>query len=152
MKTVWITGASRGIGAATARAFAAAGWQVAIGWHRAADKAAALAAELNAARPGSALAVQTDVTDPAGVAAAHAAVRAALGPVDCLVNNAGIAKQQMLCDVTEEDWAAMFSSEKAAIMSVSMTPGATQLTRMLLGPSSLASASVKLMTAPLAAE
>ena len=108
MKTVWITGASRGIGAAAARAFAADGWQVAIGWHRAADKAAALAAELNAVRPGCALTVQTDVTDPDGVIAAHAAVKAAFGPVDCLVNNAGIARQQMLCDVTEDDWAAMF--------------------------------------------
>ena len=108
MQTVWITGASRGIGAATARAFAAAGWQVAIGWCRAAEKADALAAELNAARPGCAVSVWTDVTDPDSVKAAHAAVQAVFGPVDCLVNNAGIAKQQMLCDVTEADWTAMF--------------------------------------------
>lgn len=105
--TVWITGASRGIGAACAERMAAEGWQVALGWHTAREKAEALAAKLCAAG-GSALAVHTDVTDSAGVREAFAAVQAAFGRVDCLVNNAGIARQQLFSDVTEPDWDALF--------------------------------------------
>ncbi len=107
MKTVWISGAGRGIGAACAQAFAAAGWAVAIGWNTAREKAAALAEEINAAG-GCAMAVHTDVTSADSVRAAHAAIAKALGPVDCLVNNAGIARQQLFTDVTEADWDGMF--------------------------------------------
>ncbi len=107
MKTVWITGAARGIGAACAREFAACGWAVAIGWHTARDKAEALAAQI-AAAGGSAVAVHTDVADSASVRAAHAAIVEAFGPVDCLVNNAGVARQQLFTDVTEADWDGMF--------------------------------------------
>ncbi len=108
MRTVWITGGSRGIGAACAERFARAGWQVAIGWHRARASAEALADRLNADAPGAALAVPTDVTDPSGVRAAFGAVERAFGRVDCLVNNAGIARQQLFGDVTEADWDGMF--------------------------------------------
>ena len=108
MKTVWITGGSRGIGAAAAERFAREGWQVAIGWRSGRERAEALAARLNAARPGAALAVPVDVTDPAGVRAGFAAVERAFGRVDCLVNNAGIARQQLFGDVTEADWDDMF--------------------------------------------
>ena len=109
MKTVWITGAGRGIGAACARRFAAEGWQVALGWCNQKEKTGALAAELNAAAPHTALAVHTDVTDAAGVRAAAAAIEKEFGGIDCLVNNAGIAKQQLFTDVTEADWDAMFA-------------------------------------------
>ena len=109
MKTVWITGAGRGIGAACARRFAAEGWQVALGWCTQKEKTGALAAELNAAAPHTALAVHTDVTDAAGVRAAAAAIEKEFGGIDCLVNNAGIAKQQLFTDVTEADWDAMFA-------------------------------------------
>jgi 3-oxoacyl-[acyl-carrier protein] reductase len=108
MKTVWITGASRGIGAACARRFAAEGWQVALGWCTQKEKAEALAAELNAAAPHTALAVHTDVRDTACVREAAAAVQKEFGGIDCLVNNAGIARQQLFTDVTETDWDEMF--------------------------------------------
>ena len=108
MKTVWITGASRGIGAACARRFAAQGWQVALGYCTQKEKAEALAAELNATAPHTALAVHTDVRDAAGVREAAAAIQKAFGSIDCLVNNAGIARQQLFTDVSEADWDEMF--------------------------------------------
>ena len=108
MKTVWITGASRGIGAACARRFAAEGWQVALGWCTQKEKAEALAAELNALAPRTALAVHTDVRDAAGIKAAAQAIQNEFGGIDCLVNNAGIARQQLFTDVTEADWDEMF--------------------------------------------
>lgn len=107
MQTVWITGASRGIGAACAERFARAGWQTALGYHTHRQAAEDLAARLT--REGfSALAVPTDVTDAAGVRAAHAAICKAFGGVTCLVNNAGIARQQLFGDVREADWDALF--------------------------------------------
>lgn len=108
MKTVWITGAGRGIGAACARRFAAEGWQVALGWCTQKEKTEALAAELNAAAPHTALAVHTDVTNADSVKEAAAAIQKAFGGIDCLVNNAGIARQQLFTDVTEADWGRMF--------------------------------------------
>lgn len=107
MKTVFITGADRGIGAACAARFAAAGWAVAIGWHTRGQAAAALAGTL-CAQGGAAAAVRCDVTDADSVAGAVVAAQKQLGPINCLVNNAGVARQQLFSDVTEADWDAMF--------------------------------------------
>ena len=62
-KHVLITGASRGIGAATARVFAAEGWNVALNYCRSRDQALALAAELSAGGV-EAVALEGDVSDP----------------------------------------------------------------------------------------
>lgn len=85
-KTVMITGASRGIGAAAARAFAEAGAKVAL-LARGRDAIADLAGELGAAR---ALAIPCDVARYWEVAEAISATEDAFGPVDVLVNNAGV--------------------------------------------------------------
>jgi NADP-dependent 3-hydroxy acid dehydrogenase YdfG len=82
-KVVIITGASEGLGAATARVFAAHGARVAL-VARSAERLSQLAAEL----PGS-LAVPTDMRDAPAVAHMAAAVHAHYGRVDLLVNNAG---------------------------------------------------------------
>ena len=81
-----VTGGSSGIGAATCVRLAAAGAIVWVGYNNGADRAAALAAKLDGAghRP-----VYLPMTDSAAIAAAAAAVRAAHGRVDVLVNSAG---------------------------------------------------------------
>jgi 3-oxoacyl-[acyl-carrier protein] reductase len=86
-KTIVITGGSRGIGLATARAFLEGGGQVAI----CAQDAARLArAERDLGASGPLLAEALDVRDPTQVTAFAEHVEAALGPIDVLVNNAGI--------------------------------------------------------------
>ena len=80
-----ITGASSGIGEATARALVAAGYRVAL-LARRADRIEELAAELG----DNALAIQADVTDRASLVAAADRVQAELGGADILVNNAGL--------------------------------------------------------------
>lgn len=83
-KTIFITGASTGIGAATARAAAAAGWNVAL-FARSADKLEALAGEIGDA----ALALQGDVTDLAAQEAAVAKTVETFGGLDAAFANAG---------------------------------------------------------------
>jgi NAD(P)-dependent dehydrogenase (short-subunit alcohol dehydrogenase family) len=84
-KVVVITGAARGIGAATSRAIAREGARLALG-DLDGDLAASVAAELG----GNAIARKLDVTDHAGYAAFLDEVEDELGPIDVLVNNAGI--------------------------------------------------------------
>jgi NAD(P)-dependent dehydrogenase (short-subunit alcohol dehydrogenase family) len=86
-----ITGASRGIGAATARLLAARGHDLALNYARDAASAQALEAELRAVHPGQRfLALQADVADEAQVLAMFTRIDAALGRLSGLVNNAGI--------------------------------------------------------------
>ena len=102
-KNVLITGASRGIGAAAARAFGARGWRVALNYCRSRDRALALAAEL-AAEGIEAVALEGDVSDPVQAAALIEAAEA-MGPLDALVCCAGVAlPQQLLTDTTDDQW------------------------------------------------
>jgi len=84
-----VTGGSRGIGAATVRALAHAGYAVAINYARNAPVASALADEVNAAG-GRAIAVAGDVAEEDAVLALFRQTHETLGPVTALVNNAGI--------------------------------------------------------------
>jgi 3-oxoacyl-[acyl-carrier protein] reductase len=83
-----VTGASRGIGAATAHALAARGYRVAVGYRTGADEAAAVVSALG---PDRARAVQLDVRDPAAVKEAFRALDA-WGPLEVLVSNAGVTR------------------------------------------------------------
>jgi 3-oxoacyl-[acyl-carrier protein] reductase len=111
-RTALVTGASRGIGAATARALHAAGATVilnhpdATGGAIAAD-AAALAAELSALRPASARVEVADVSDPSAVAAIMRSVAQAVGGLDLLVNNAGILRDRTVAKMSLEEWRAV---------------------------------------------
>lgn len=85
---VLITGGARRLGAAIARMLHGAGARVMIHHRHSGAEALALAAELNAYRPGSAATVAADLLDPAAPAALVAATLAAFGRLDVLVNNA----------------------------------------------------------------
>ncbi|MCD7920347.1 MAG: 3-oxoacyl-ACP reductase FabG [Clostridiales bacterium] len=100
-KTVLITGASRGIGAAAARRFHAEGWNVAVNYCRSQARAEALCRGLGP----NALPVQADVADWRQVQAMTDAVAERFGGLDALVCNAGVALPGMvLQDVTSQQW------------------------------------------------
>ena len=105
--TAVVTGASRGIGAATARALAAQGCRVAVCCRERRAQAQAVAAEICAAG-GTALPFCADVSDEAAVQAMFAAIRRTLGEPEILVNNAGIARQKLFTEVTAAEWDEMF--------------------------------------------
>ena len=101
-RVAFVTGASSGLGAHFAATLVAAGAPVVIAARRA-DRLAALAKSLREAG-GTVLTVELDVTDPASVEAAVAAGEAALGPIQILINNAGVGEPASFLDTTEDQW------------------------------------------------
>src|SRR5260221_5700752 len=99
-----VTGAGRGIGAATAIALAAEGARLTL-VDRDEDGLARTANAIGAAG-GEAIAVVADVTDAPAIERAVAAAVAEWGRLDVLVNNAGIVRDATLGKVTDEDWQA----------------------------------------------
>lgn len=100
-RSVFITGGSRGIGAACVRVFAEAGWRVAFTYCHSAAQAETLAAETGT------LALQADGTSQSAVELALQQAAQAYGAPTALVCNAGIAAQKMFQDLTDEDWQHM---------------------------------------------
>ena len=118
---VWVTGAGSGIGRATAVAFAQSGARVALTGRRT-DALAETARVIGSA----AVVVGADLSDPADVTRAHAAVVAALGPVDVLVNNAGAnAKQRHMHELAPETLAHVLAVNLGApfLCSMAVLPG-----------------------------
>jgi len=108
-KVVVVTGASRGIGRATALAMAAAGAQVVVA-ARTADQLHSLADEIEAQTGRPALVAVTDVAVETDVARMVAQAEDAFGRVDVLVNNAGFnARKCKIWEVSTEEWDAMFA-------------------------------------------
>src|SRR5687767_14874728 len=103
-RIAFVTGAARGIGAATALAFARAGARVALvdrdadALERSAEEARAVGADV--------VAMAADVADAAAITHAVAQVVDRWGRLDVLVNNAGIVRDATLADVRDEDWDA----------------------------------------------
>jgi 3-oxoacyl-[acyl-carrier protein] reductase len=99
-----VTGASSGIGAATARALAAAGARVAIGYHANAEGAAGVRAAI-AAAGGEAIVTRADMREVDAVRQMATEVADRLGPIDVLVNNAGsLVGRFPIRDLTEAAW------------------------------------------------
>ena len=101
-KVCLVTGASRGIGANIARELAAQGVAVAVNYRNSVSEAQQLAAEIN--QIGKGLAVQGDVSSRQQVDAMYKQIESTLGPVNLLVNNAGVSLRGLFQDVTEEEW------------------------------------------------
>jgi len=101
-----ITGASRGIGRATALALAATGVKVVVNYAQSGAAAETLAAEINQGG-GTALALQGDVSQSEAVDALFAQTLEQWGRIDILVNNAGITRDGLLLRMKLEDWQAV---------------------------------------------
>ncbi|MFI4993521.1 MAG: SDR family NAD(P)-dependent oxidoreductase [Solirubrobacterales bacterium] len=110
-KTALVTGGASGIGAATARRLAAEGARVAIGDLNE-DGARAIAGELDG------FACSLDVTDTGSVRAGVAAVTAALGEIDVLVNNAGTDRFSFFVNSDEELWDFVLAVNLRGVLAV----------------------------------
>ena len=97
-----VTGGSRGIGSAVAERLAGAGAAVAV--LSTTEAGSVAVADALGARGARALAVAADVGDPRALDAAVAKVERSLGPVDVLVNDAGIALRRPVAEMSDEDW------------------------------------------------
>lgn len=108
MPVALVTGASRGIGRAVACALFQDGFSVAVHYHQSQSAAAQFTASLNQPNtPNRAFAVPADISQKGQVQDMFDQVREALGPIDVLVNNAGIAQQKLFQDITQADWDSM---------------------------------------------
>jgi 3-oxoacyl-[acyl-carrier protein] reductase len=99
-RSVLVTGGNRGIGLAVARALAADGDSVAVTYR-------------SGQPPEGLFGVQCDVTETGSVDAAFTAVEAEQGPVEVLVANAGITKDQLLIRMSDDDWDAVLDTNLA---------------------------------------
>ncbi len=99
MHRALITGSARGIGAAIARRLAQDGWDIALHYHRSRAEALALAEELHCS------AYAADIGDSAAVSALAEAV----GPVELLVCNAGLAHYGLLTALSDAEWRQLFA-------------------------------------------
>ena len=107
MATAIVTGAARGIGAATAIRLAADGHAVGVLDLREDDTATTIAAITSAG--GTAVGLGADVSDSLSAAAAVARIEAELGAPTILINNAGILRDNLLFRMSDDDWDAVIS-------------------------------------------
>ncbi len=106
-KSVLITGGSRGIGAATVRAFVAAGWQVVLHYHQSKEEAASIQRELG----DCVQLIQADIADSAAATQMVEGAIQLLGGLDALVCNAGVAQPMgLLSDLSDEGWRQVMST------------------------------------------
>lgn len=117
MKAALVTGASRGIGAATARELSRRGYAVVLHHHTGEVEAAALEAELSAGG-GRAFLARANVADPTAVSAMFRAIDADVGPLDVVVCNAGITRDALLGASEPAELDALFAVNVAGVVHV----------------------------------
>jgi 3-oxoacyl-[acyl-carrier protein] reductase len=109
-QVVLVTGGSRGIGAAIAKAAAEAGAGVAIGYREDADAASAVVESIRDMGT-AAVALQADISNPADANRLIASVENSFGKIDGLVNNAGIMPSSPLVEMSDEEWDAVLRTD-----------------------------------------
>jgi 3-oxoacyl-[acyl-carrier protein] reductase len=119
-----VTGASRGIGAAIAKALAGEGWPVGVNYRSDSAAAEAVVKEIVDAG-GRAVAVQADISDPDAADALFKQLEDELGPVLVLVNNAGVRADGLSPQIDNDDWDKVIDTNLSA---------AFRLTRRALRP------------------
>ena len=103
-KVVLVTGGSRGLGEAISLALAAEGAKVALNYRKGAEKAEAMAAKIAADHGVDACAIQADVSRESDVLDMFCGAEEKLGPIDVLINNAGVWPTAYVKNMTETDW------------------------------------------------
>lgn len=112
-QTVFITGGSRGIGAAAVEQFSAAGWDTAFCWHSSERQAGEVACRTGA------LSIRADVADPTAVREAVERVERELGRIDVLVNNAGLDQFGLLTDLSDAQWRRLLDVNLSSVFYTS---------------------------------
>jgi NAD(P)-dependent dehydrogenase (short-subunit alcohol dehydrogenase family) len=165
-----VTGGARGIGRAIAQVLVEAGARVAVA-DRDIEAAETTVKSLNAIRKDAAVAIEMDVTSKASIAAAAGKIASKLGPVDILINNAGIVKNAPSIEVSQEDWlsvldvnlngvfycsqifgAEMVKAHKGAVVNVASICGSVPVHPQPQAAYNASKAGVNLVTKSLAVE
>src|SRR5579884_1146940 len=105
-----ITGASRGIGRATALRLARSGFDIAVNYVRSEGEAESVAEAVRQTGV-SAITLQADMADTRQAANLVQRAEAALGPLQAVVSNAGITRDRLLIQMSEDDWAATWDTD-----------------------------------------
>ena len=115
MRTVIITGASRGIGAACAVAFAKSGYNIIINYNKSKEKAENIAKVISNSYGVDALCIKTDVCDKTQVDEMIEIATQKFGFIDVLVNNAGISFIKLFTDTTKSEWDSIISTNLTSV-------------------------------------
>ena len=116
-KTVWISGASRGIGKSAALHFARAGYKIAAGYHENDDAMQSLMQQM-AEIGAMAVPVKGDIADTAAAESMAKYICSTLGGIDVLIANAGVAHYSMLEDMAYNEWRRVIDTDLTGVYNM----------------------------------